>query len=537
MTARDGTVLRADVYRPVGIGPAPVLLHRTPYGRHQANYVEMARELAAHGYVVVVQDLRGRFDSEGDFLPMWVAGRKDGEDGARAVEWAQTLAGTVPRVGMYGVSYDASVQWETAGRSPVVPGLRAIFPGGMVADSRSVWPGVFRVGRQLKWYFLLAADTRRRAGLPVPHTRADSDKLWHLEGGKYIWNVPLSAVPDDRLGGLAPYFGEWLDRHVDDWYGFHDIPGRIPDVAIGLVTGWHDRCLDTIELFTAAQAGERATATELTVGPWSHGYAQPRVVGEVDFGPDAESTFVARAADWFGRTLGETPAPAEARVRLFVMGANAWRTFDRWPVATTTGVLHLGDGTLAPEPAAEAATFPFTYDPVDPVPSTYSADYQDAPIDQGILDGRTDIVRFRTAPLERPVDVIGSATLVLHAATDAPDTDWHVKLLDVAPDGTAINVATGMIRARSRDGFAAPRLVERDAIVEYRIRLRATAVRFLPGHRIRIDVTSSDFPNFDRNHNEGGVDHRSSTFAVAHQRLYTGGAHPSRLELPHPIED
>jgi uncharacterized protein len=537
MTARDGAVLRADVYRPVGIAPAPVLLHRTPYGRHQPNYVEMARELASRGYVVVVQDLRGRFESEGEFLPMWIAGRRDGEDGARAVEWAQALPGAAARVGMYGVSYDASVQWETAGLVPTAPGLRSIFPGGMVADSRSVWPGVFRIGRQLKWYLLLAADTRRRAGLPPPHTRADSDKLWHLEGGKYVWNVPLSAVPEDRLGGLAPYFGEWLDRHVDDWYGFRDIPSRIPDVAIGLVTGWHDRCLDTIELFTAAQEAPRSTATELVVGPWSHGYAQPRVVGEVDFGPDAESTFVGRAADWFGRTLGEVPAPPTRRVELFLMGANAWRTFDRWPVETTTSVLHLSPGWLAQEPAAEAASIPFVYDPVDPVPSTYSPDYQDAPIDQGILDGRRDVARFLTAPLDRPVDVIGSATLVLHAATDAPDTDWHVKLIDVAPDGTAINVATGMIRARYRDGFDHPRLLERDAIVEYRIRLRATANRFLPGHRIRLDVTSSDFPNFDRNHNEGGDDHRSSTFAIAHQRLFTGGAHPSRLELPHPIED
>ena len=169
MAAGDGFTLRADVYRPAGAGSArwPVLLHRTPYGRHQANYREMAEAIAANGYVVVVQDLRGRFDSEGTFLPMWVEGRLDGADGARAVAWAQTLPGALPLVGMYGVSYDASVQWETAALRPA--GLRSIFPGGMVADSRSVWPGVFRVGRQLKWYLMLAADTRRRAGLPPPH--------------------------------------------------------------------------------------------------------------------------------------------------------------------------------------------------------------------------------------------------------------------------------------------------------------------------------------------------------------------------------
>ena len=297
MTAADGLTLRADVYRPAGAGSTrwPVLLHRTPYGRHQANYREMAEAIAANGYVVVVQDLRGRFDSEGTFLPMWVDGRLDGADGARAVAWAQTLPGALPLVGMYGVSYDASVQWETAALRPA--GLRSIFPGGMVADSRSVWPGVFRVGRQLKWYLMLAADTRRRAGLPPPHTRADSDLLWHFEAGKWIWNLPLADVPADRLGGLAPYWQEWFDRHIEDWYGFAPIAASIPDVAIGLVTGWHDRCLDTVDLFAAATGPgvARTAATELIVGPWTHGYGRPRVVGDVDFGADAETTFVDQA--------------------------------------------------------------------------------------------------------------------------------------------------------------------------------------------------------------------------------------------------
>ena len=208
MTTRDGLVLRADIYRPVGTGAVPALLHRTPYGRHQANYREMAEALASAGYVVVVQDLRGRFDSEGDFLPMWVEGRRDGEDGARAVEWSRTLPAVLPRVGMYGVSYDASVQWETAALRPV--GLCSIYPGGMVADSRSVWPGVFRVGRQLKWYLMLAADARRRAGIPPPHTRANSDLLWHFEAGKWIWRLPFADVPIERLGPLARYWGSWL---------------------------------------------------------------------------------------------------------------------------------------------------------------------------------------------------------------------------------------------------------------------------------------------------------------------------------------
>lgn len=438
---------------------------------------------------------------------------------------------------MYGVSYDASVQRETAALRPA--GLRSIFPGGMVADSRSVWPGVFRVGRQLKWYLMLAADTRRRLGMPPPHTRADSDLLWHLEAGKWIWNVPLAAVPAERLGGLAPYWQAWFDRHVEDWYSFAPIAATIPDVAIGLVTGWHDRCLDTVELFTAADSGQRRTAPlELVVGPWSHGYARPRVIGDVDFGPDAETTFVEQAVDWFGRTLAERPPPAAARVRLFVMGANEWRTFDRWPVPSAPRVLHLAPRGLLVEAAVPAASVgpagsvSFVYDPADPVPSTYSADYQDAPIDQRILDGRTDILRFETPPLRASLEVIGSATVVLHAATDGPDTDWHVKLLDVDSAGRAINVATGMVRARWRDGFDRPRLLAPGEVVEYRIGLRAAAVRFAAGHRIRLDVTGSDFPNFDRNHNTGGDDVRETAFRVARQTIHLGGARASRLELP-----
>ena len=536
MTAPDGAVLRADVYRPRGVAAPPVLLHRTPYGRHQANYREMAEAIASHGYVVVVQDLRGRFESDGEFVPMWIEGRLDGSDGARAVAWAQTLAGAGPAVGMYGVSYDASVQWEAAALRPA--GLRSIFPGGMMPDSRSVWPGVFRVGRQLKWALMLAADTRRRAGLPPPHDRADSDALWHSEAGKWMWHVPLASIPDERLAGMAPYWQAWFDRHREDWNDFGGIPARIPDVAIGLVTGWHDRCLDTVEFMTAALATPRTAATELTVGPWSHGYGRPRVVGDIDFGPDAEDTYVRQAVDWFDRTLSVVPGadrPAISslapRVRLFVMGANCWREADRWPLPARDHVLHLGSGTLASAPG-EPGSIDYVYDPHDPVPSTYSADYQDAPMDQRILDGRADIIRFVGEPLAEPLEIIGAARLVLHASSDALDTDWHVKLLDVAPDGRAINVATGMLRARWRDGFDAPRRLRPGDVVEYEIRLRPTANRFLAGHRIRLDVTSSDFPNFDRNHNTGGDDPRSDAFVVARQRLWFGGGRPSRLVLP-----
>ena len=381
---------------------------------------------------------------------------------------------------------------------------------------------------------MLAADTRRRAGLPPPHTRAESDLLWHLEAGKWIWNLPLAGVPADRLGGLAQYWQEWFDRHVDDWYGFGPIAAAIADVAIGLVTGWHDRCLDTLDLFAAATAPgvRRAAPTELVVGPWSHGYARPRSVGDVDFGADAETTFVAQALDWFDRTLRGRPAPATRAAHLFVMGANAWRTVDGWPVPAERSVLHLAAGTLVSGGPGAAGSASFVYDPADPVPSTYSSDYQDAPIDQRILDGRADVVRFVSDPMPAALDVIGNATLVLHAATDGPDTDWHVKLLDVAPDGAAVNVAAGMVRARFRDGFDRPRLLEPGSVVEYTIRLRATAHRFLPGHRIRLDVTSSDFPNFDRNHNAGGDDVRSATLRTARQTICFGGDRPSRLELP-----
>ncbi len=217
------------------------------------------------------------------------------------------------------------------------------------------------------------------------------------------------------------------------------------------------------------------------------------------------------------------------------MGADEWRTYDRWPVPSMTSVLWLGRGSLTATTPSDADSIAFVYDPADPVPSTYSMDYQDAPIDQRILDGRRDIVRFTTAALAESLEVIGASTLVLYASTDAIDTDWHVKLIDVYPDGRAINVATGMVRARWRDGFDAPRFVRPGDVVEYRIVLRPTANRFLPGHRIRLDVTSSDFPNFDRNHNTGGDDLRSAEFRVAHQRIWIGPEHPSRLELPHPV--
>ena len=153
--------------------------------------------------------------------------------------------------------------------------------------------------------------------------------MWHLEAGRWIWNVPLQAVSSDRLGPLAAYWEPWLDRHTADWYGFGDIARQVPDVAIGLVTGWHDRCLDTVELFAAAQARPRNAATELIVGPWSHGYGRPRIVGDVDFGPDAETTFVEQAAEWFGSMLGPGEPPAAATGARVAQGANTDREHRR----------------------------------------------------------------------------------------------------------------------------------------------------------------------------------------------------------------
>jgi putative CocE/NonD family hydrolase len=547
-TMRDGIVLRADVYRPASGGPYPVLLNRTAYdkgaatGQPKSAYDELARA----GYVVVVQDTRGRYASEGEFVPFTSPDHLEEEDGYDTVEWAARLPGTTGKVGIYGISGGAWAAWCAAIAAP--PSLAAMVAEGMsprLTDNEAL----FRHGRRLSWFITtLAPENRRRKGLYGPPTRAAAQRLWDRERFKWLWYTPTLDIPDDLLGGLGEHFRFALTHPGVDtfrWMGRHENV-RIPILHRA---GWYDRFIRTtygfMEMVEHAATPEIRRGQHLLIGPWGHTSDLSGCPGEVDFGPEGKVHQPALLLRWFDHWLKGIPNGTEtdAPVRLFVMGANSWRNAPAWPLPDTRYVDYYlgskgqantprGDGTLSLENAAGAAADRYAYDPRDPVPSLTLLEDQDAPFDQRPLDWRRDVLVYQTAPLAAPVEVIGEPVVHLFAASSAVDTDFTAKLVDVRPDGFAQNLCYGIVRARFRDGYERPEPLIPGQVYDFEIRLTPTANRFLPGHRIRLDVSSSDFPSFDRNHNTGGDGVSETEFITAHQTVYHDTTRPSRLTLP-----
>jgi hypothetical protein len=547
---RDGIILRADVYRPQGPGPFPVIVVRTPYGKQRQLEAEMVEALAARGYLVVIQDIRGRYASDGAFDPFYSPTRGEActTDGYDTVEWAARLPGSSGAVGTAGVSYMAWTQWKLAAARP--PHLKAMFVGGMAPDSRTTWPGIFTRDRQLQWALCsLVPDTRQRLGLPGPKTVEEAQRLWNeVERGKWLWFTPMADFPAHVLGGLAEHWRYWLSHHHCDWVRFGEKCGEV-DVPIFHVTGWYDRVWSTIDLYSGMVRNGRTEETrqrqKLLVGPWTHGFGFPHQVGVMDFGPEAEMVCADVMARWFDCCLKDIDNGIleEPPVRLFVMGENRWREEHEWPLARavyTDYYFHsggrantpFGDGVLSPEPPATEQPDSYLYDPRDPVMSLHLPNGQAAPGNVRVHDDRQDILVYQTPPLGQDIEVTGPLEVKMHAASSAPDTDWTVRLVDVHPDGLAVNLSHGIVRARYRDSWDNPSLLEPGRSYEYRLRMVPTSNLFKAGHRIRLDISSSDFPNYDRNHNTGLDYWADATFAIARQTILHDAAHPSRIILP-----
>ena len=548
---RDGTALRADVYTPAESRSYPCVLYRTPYGKTgRFGPGLLATSIASRGYIVVVQDNRGRFASDGDFTPLYIReGRSDAEDGFDTVQWAATLRNSTGQVAVLGSSYAAALAWDLAPMRP--PALTAMCVHGMVGDSRSVWPGVTRLSMSVPWNMLdFATDLQVRSGKrDGPVDLDDAYRLWEFEHGKWLWYLPIARIPGSRLNGVEPHWRHWLAHQQDDSLGYHARCHSI-DVPIYHVSGWYDLCVQGIDLYTTmvehAATEEARQNQKLLVGPWTHDGIGASRAGDLDFGSEAETTFAHEASRWFDHWLKGrgSDVDEEPPVKLFVMGANRWRTEREWPLARSE-VMKLflrsggnanspaGEGRLAREAPAEEPADNYVYDPRDPVPTLFLGPYAyGAPYDQRVLDHRRDVLVYQSEPLEEGIEVTGSVEAALFASSSAPDTDWAAKLVDVYPDGRAFNISYGLVRARYRESFQAPSLLEPDRVYEYRIRLHPTSNLFRPGHRIRVDISSSDFPNYDRNHNTGGNDWQDVQLRIARQRVFHDANHASHLLLP-----
>lgn len=550
METRDGTILKADIYRPSRPGRFPVLLCRTPYDKSKDTYIEVATKLASRGYIVATQDIRGRYASDGEFFWQFQNNSEtyDTEDGYDAVNWADSLPGSDGQVGTWGHSYASWCIWRLAASNPSP--LKAIFASGMGANLLRLNFGVFETGRRLQWTYQNAADARRRAGdLVGPYTSEEAEKRWYeVERGKWLWYLPLDDIPDYVFSTMSPMLKKYLREQDKEFWAFREIHNQV-NAPTCVLTGWWDRLVDTISNFEGmVENGPKNFRKDhrIIIGPWGHNSQNlTRNQGPLDFGPSADTTYTDEITRWYDYHYKsiDTGIASEPPVKLFVIGENKWRFEHEWPLARTRYTdffLHsdgsantvFGNGLLSTsEPGVERPD-EYNYDPRDPIMSMMDITSQAAPRDQAPLNGRQDILVYQTPPLEAELEVIGPVRLTLWAASSAPDTDFTAKLIDVHPNGLAINLCYGIIRARYRNGYDAPTLIEPGRPYEYTINMMPTGIRFGVGHRIRLDVASSDFPNFDRNHNTGKDFWSDSELRVARQTVYHEQDYSSRLTLP-----
>ncbi|MFI9384984.1 CocE/NonD family hydrolase [Kutzneria sp. NPDC052558] len=542
---RDGVVLVSDVYRPRAGGDFPVLLTRTPYGRDAVfeTLTGDPAEFAEAGYIVVAQDVRGQGASGGEFYPL----RDEGRDGYDTVEWAARLPGSTGRVGMFGMSYLAACCWLAAVEAP--PSLGAIVPAMSFSSPRSpiYQDGAFNYGTATAW--VLGQLAARAVGKIDPVLGADLlDRAAELEE-RWRWHLPLNTFPPLRPEDprVAPYYFDWIAHPdaADPYWETMRIAGRHHDVRVPAlnIEGWWDIMLTGgIENFTGLRAsGATRTARQdsrLVVFPWTH-FGWGPSVGDVEFGPDAVNTVPRMTLEFFDHHLKGERIEATPPVRAFMSGANRWRHWESWPPpAEPLDLFLMSPNCLGPEPAAQAAADRYTYDPADPAPtrgghSLMGQDYVQGPVEQSAVEDRADVLVYTGQPLAKPLAVTGPITVTLFAATTAPDTDFTAKVVDVRPDGRAFIVTDGIVRLRYRDGEQRPAApAEPGTVHRLSINVWPTSHCFAAGHRVRLEVSSSNFPQHDRNPNTGDPFGAATTTVPADQTVFSGGACPSRLTLP-----
>jgi putative CocE/NonD family hydrolase len=530
---RDGVKLTADIYQPEAEGKFPVLLERTPYNR--AGGAGSASAMAAHGYVVVIQDTRGRFDSQGEFYPF----RYESQDGYDTVEWAAGLPYANGKVGMFGGSYVGATQMLAAISSP--PHLVAIQPYVTASEYYDGW--TYQNGALMQWFASswssgLAVDTLRRkaSGLQDP-------KSWVAQLPVDTYRM-LELPP---VSALAPYFGDWVAHERDDDYWR---PWKISDhyaemnVKALHAGGWHDIFLKgTIQNYVGMRSASPARADQrLLLGPWAHADTSPEgKIGDVTFGKSAVLDSDGTILRWYDYALKgvRNEYATGAPVRLFIMGENAWRDEREFPLARTRYTkYYLRNGALSTDAPGAEEPAAYEYDPANPVPTIGGRlccgnnQLPPGPADQRPNEGRPDVLVFSTPPLTKDVEATGWVKATLYASSSAVDTDFTALLADVEPSGYARFLTDGVARARYRNSTTRAEPIEPGKIYEYAIDLWATSNLFKAGHRIRLYVSSSNFPRFNRNLNTGEPIAGSARLVKASQRIYHDAQHPSTLVLP-----
>jgi uncharacterized protein len=555
MKTRDGVTLYSDIYRPKADGRFPVILMRTPYDKSVSWAVAPAYQIATHGYVVIVQDVRGCYTSEGEWYPF----RHESDDGYDAVEWAAALPSSNGKVGMMGGSYVGATQMLSAIAHP--PHLAGICPVVTASNYHDGW--TYQGGALEQWFDqnwttqlatntlwrLIAKNTDALLGAPML-------PLTHYPAFNYA-SLPAGA---EATAQLAPYYLDWLahpdyDAYWKQWSieeHYSDI--RVPALHIG---GWFDIFLAGtlrnylgIKTHGGTEAARNGQRLLVQIGGHA-GFG--RRIGDVEFGNEAvkfPSTDV--LIDWYDylfKGVQNEFAPEGKPVRIFVMGENTYRQESDWPPPEdqlTRYFLHSGgsanslrgDGGLSLTPPKKETPDKFTYDPANPVPTIGGSlccdaeHYEPGPRDQRAAENRNDVLVYSTKPLAEDMEVTGPVMLELWARSSAVDTDFTAKLVDVSPEGFAMNLTDGILRMRYRDSQEKPELMNPDQVYKISVDLWATSNVFKKGHIIRLEVSSSNFPRFDRNLNTGADQATSREFVSASNTILHDAEHPSALLVP-----
>ncbi len=580
VSMRDGVRLATDVYRPKTDKRVPILFSRTPYnfnswvdGEQRTNTYQAALDAVSRGYAYVVQNERGRFFSEGewDILGLPVT------DGNDAFSWMAKQPWSNGKVGLYGCS--STAEWQMAVASQGHPALAAMVPMGFGAGVGRVGPFMeqgnwYRGGAQqmlfTAWLYGTQTDAMARPNFPKTATSEDLTRVSRFydlapEMPKVDWAQGLTHLPVrdiiKNVDGQKGIYDKMILRQPNDpdWYKgglYHDnMPFNVPSYWFA---SWYDVSTGpNLALFNHV----RKNATDpkvrdsqyLVIAPTLHcAYkraTENTIVGERSVG-DARLDYDAMIYGWFDHWLKGDPLATIPRVKYYTMGSNKWQTSETWPPANATMTTYYltsggranslyGDGKLSSTaPGKTDKPDMFSYDPAYPVPS-YGGNVcctgnavQGGSFDQHQMETRQDILVYTTDPFADGIELSGSVETTLYVASDAKDTDFTVKLLDVYPDGKAYNLDETILRARYRDGFDKAVWMEKEKVYKLTLSPMATSNYFAPGHRIRIEVASSNFPRFDRNMNTGGDNITEATGVIARNQVFHSAQYPSQIRLP-----
>ena len=571
VTMRDGTRLATDVFRPDAPGRFPVLINRGPYGKddYVASPDHSVWFFPTHGYVVLSQDCRARFESEGDYYnPLF----QEVQDGYDTVEWAARQPWSNGRVGTTGQSYLGATQYTLATNNPLPPQLQAMAPVSASSDFHQSW--VYHTGGAMEWGWMVpyaihkGRNTLERLGRSDLLAQMDDYVLEPGNFGRPLKDEWFRHLPlKDWIGWLqetAPYFREYFEQELDGPYWWQlNLLRNLEGIKIPLfhVSSWYDifleGALNAYRAVTEQGGSETARRNQkLLVGPWAHIRPYTRATsvdtGDIDFGPEAQIELHDHLRRWFDYWLKDidTGIMDEPPVNIFVMGGGVtsngrWRHENEWPLARThytryylhsdgSANTRSGDGTLSTVPPGAEPPDRYVYDPANPAPTLRGNTLM---IPHGVADQRStedrgDVLVYTSDPLEQDLELTGPIKVQLFAASSAVDTDYTAKLVDVRPDGYAQNIQDGIIRARYRSSARQPAFITPGQVYEYTIDLWATSQVFKAGHRLRVEISSSNFPRFDRNPNTGAPLGEDTRLETAQQTVQHRADYPSHIVLP-----